>query len=143
MIGGADLFEITDANGQIRINLTRNDSCEISTCPYTVNESGEEVPILLADGDYVMFAAASRVGRTYLKKVLTNADYNEDGELLMKLSPEDTADMPADEYFFTMAYMPNKGKECYTYAEGIFNVLAAAATVRELDISIGGAVDGD
>ena len=47
MIGGADLFEITDANGQIRINLTRNDSCEISTCPYTVNESGDEVPICL------------------------------------------------------------------------------------------------
>ena len=133
MIGGADLFEITDANGQIRINLTRNDSCEISTCPYTVNESGDEVPILLADGDYVMFAAASRVGRTYLKKVLTNADYNEDGELLMKLSPEDTADMPAGEYVFSFAYMPDNGAECYTYVTGTFNLLTAVATVKQLD----------
>ena len=135
------MFEITDVNGQICINLTRNDSCEISTCPYTVDESGTENPIILEADDYVMFAVASHVGKIYLRKVLTNADYNAEGELVMRLCPDDTAGIPAGDYFFTLAYMPHKGKECYTYAEGIFNLLAAAATVRELDVLMGGDVD--
>ena len=32
------MFEITDSGGQVCINLTRNDSCEISTYPYNVGE---------------------------------------------------------------------------------------------------------
>ena len=28
------MFEIVEKKGQIVINLTRNDSCEISTCPF-------------------------------------------------------------------------------------------------------------
>ena len=126
------MFEITDSGGQIVISLTRNDSCEISTCPYTEGESGEEVPISLADGDVVMFAVANRTGRIYLRKILTNADVDADGYLLLKLSPEDTADMPAGEYVFSMAYMPNHGEECYTYALGVFNLMVAVATVKQL-----------
>ena len=126
------MFEITDSGGQIVISLTRNDSCEISTCPYTEGESGEEVPIPLADGDVVMFAVANRTGRIYLRKILTNADVDADGYLLLKLTPEDTADMPAGEYVFSMAYMPNHGEECYTYALGVFNLMVAVATVKQL-----------
>ena len=126
------MFEITDSGGQIVIRLTRNDSCEISTCPYTEGESGEEVPISLADGDVVMFAVANRTGRIYLRKILTNADVDADGYLLLKLSPEDTADMPAGEYVFSFAYMPNHGEECYTYAVGAFNLTVAVATVKQL-----------
>lgn len=126
------MFEISDSGGQIVISLTRNDSCEISTCPYTEGESGEEVPISLADGDVVMFAVANRTGRIYLRKILTNADVDADGYLLLKLSPEDTADMPAGEYIFSMAYMPNHGEECYTYALGVFNLMVAVATVKQL-----------
>lgn len=127
------MFEITDSGGQIVISLTRNDSCEISTCPYTVGESGEEVHISLDDGDVVMFAVANRTGRVYLKKILTNADVDDEGNLVLKLSPEDTADMPAGEYVFSLAYMPDNGAECYTYVTGIFVLMTAVATVKQLD----------
>lgn len=127
------MFEITDSGGQVCIDLTRNDSCEIRTYPYTVSGSGEEVPISLNDGDVVMFAAASRTGRVYLKKILTNADADEEGCLVLRLSPEDTADMPAGEYAFSLAYMPDNGAECYTYVTGTFNLLTAVATVKQLD----------
>lgn len=125
------MFEITDSGGQIVISLTRNDSCEISTCPMTEGDSGA-VPIPLGEGDLVMFAVANRTGKIYLRKILTNADVNADGYLLLKLSPEDTADMPAGEYVFSFAYMPNHGEECYTYAVGVFNLTVAVATVKQL-----------
>ena len=126
------MFEISDSGGQIVISLTRNDSCEITTYPYTDDGTGGELPISLADGDVVMFAVANRTGRLYLRKILTNADYDADGYLLLKLSPEDSADMPAGEYVFSFAYMPNHGEECYTYAMGVFNLMVAVATVKQL-----------
>lgn len=125
------MFEITDSGGQIVISLTRNDSCEISTCPMAEGDSGA-VPIPLGEGDLVMFAVANRTGKIYLRKILTNADINADGYLLLKLTPEDTADMPAGEYVFSFAYMPNHGEECYTYAFGVFNITVAVATVKQL-----------
>ena len=125
------MFEITDSGGQIVISLTRNDSCEISTCPMEEGDMGA-VPIPLGEGDVVMFAVANRTGKIYLRKILTNADINADGYLLLKLSPEDTADMPAGEYVFSFAYMPNHGEECYTYAVGVFNLTVAVATVKQL-----------
>lgn len=132
------MFEITDSGGQVCINLTRNDSCEISTYPYTEGASGEEVPISLDGDDVVMFAVANRTGRIYLRKILTNADVDAEGYLVLRLSPEDTADMPAGEYVFSFAYMPNHGEECYTYALGVFNLMVAVATVKQLG---GGGVD--
>ena len=127
------MFDITENGGQVVISLTRNDSCEISTCPYTVDESGAEVPISLADGDVVMFAVANRTGRIYLRKVLTNKDIDAEGYLVLKLTPEDTADMPVSEYVFSFAYMPDNGAECYTYVTGIFSLTTAVATVKQLD----------
>ena len=126
------MFEITDSGGQIVIMLTRNDSCEITTYPYTQGAAGEEIPISLDSDDVVMFAVANRTGRIYLRKILTNADVDADGYLLLKISPEDTADMPAGEYVFSFAYMPNHGEECYTYAVGVFNLTVAVATVKQL-----------
>ena len=127
------MFEITDSGGQIVISLTRNDSCEITTCPYTQGAEGEGIPISLDGDDVVMFAVANRTGRIYLRKILTNADVDAEGYLVLRLSPEDTADMPAGEYVFSFAYMPNHGEECYTYVTGTFNLLTAVATVKQLD----------
>ena len=126
------MFEITDSGGQVCIQLTRNDSCEITTYPYTQGAAGEEIPISLDGDDVVMFAVANRTGRIYLRKILTNADVDADGYLLLKISPEDTADMPAGEYVFSFAYMPDNGAECYTYAVGVFNLTVAVATVKQL-----------
>ena len=133
------MFEITDSGGQVCINLTRNDSCEITTCPYTQGATGEEIPISLDGDDVVMFAVANRTGRIYLRKILTNADVDAEGYLVLRLSPEDTADMPAGEYVFSFAYMPDNGAECYTYVTGTFNLMTAVATVKQLD---GGDVGG-
>ena len=53
----------------------------------------------------------------------------------MKLSPADTIDLQPFSYLFSFAYMPNKGEDCYTYATGIFNLLPAVGTVKDLSES--------
>ena len=137
------MFEIVEKKGQTYINLTRNDSCEISTCPFIDADENkifiadsDDKPIVLGDDDYVLFCVASPSGRVYLKKILTKSDYNSDGVLTMKLSPADTIDLQPFSYLFSFSYMPNKGEDCYTYATGVFNILPAVGTVRELNIPV-------
>lgn len=137
------MFEIVEKKGQTYINLTRNDSCEISTCPFIDADENkifiadsDDKPIVLGDDDYVLFCVASPSGRVYLKKLLTKSDYNSDGVLTMKLSPADTIDLQPFSYLFSFSYMPNKGEDCYTYATGVFNILPAVGTVRELNIPV-------
>lgn len=137
------MFEIVEKKGQTYINLTRNDSCEISTCPFIDADENkifitdsDDKPIILGDDDYVLFCVASPSGRVYLKKLLTKSDYNSDGVLTMKLSPADTIDLQPFSYLFSFSYMPNKGEDCYTYATGVFNILPAVGTVRELNVPV-------
>ena len=137
------MFEIVEKRGQTYINLTRNDSCEISTCPFIDADENkifiadsDDKPIILGDDDYVLFCVASPSGRVYLKKLLTKSDYNSDGVLTMKLSPADTIDLQPFSYLFSFSYMPNKGEDCYTYATGVFNILPAVGTVRELNVLV-------
>lgn len=137
------MFEIVEKRGQTYINLTRNDSCEISTCPFIdadenkiFSTDSNDKPIILGDDDYVLFCVASPSGRVYLKKLLTKSDYNSDGVLTMKLSPADTIDLQPFSYLFSFSYMPNKGEDCYTYATGVFNILPAVGTVRELNVPV-------
>lgn len=137
------MFEIVEKKGQTYINLTRNDSCEISTCPFIDADENkifiadsDDKPIVLGDDDYVLFCVASPSGRVYLKKILTKSDYNSDGVLTMKLSPADTIDLQPFSYLFSFSYMPNKGEDCYTYATGVFNILPAVGTVRELNVPV-------
>lgn len=137
------MFEIVEKKGQTYINLTRNDSCEISTCPFIDADENkifiadsDDKPIVLGDNDYVLFCVASPSGRVYLKKLLTNQDYNSEGILTMKLFPTDTIDLQPFSYLFSFSYMPNKGEDCYTYATGVFNILPAVGTVRELNVLV-------
>ena len=134
------MFEIVEKKGQIIIRLTAGDSAEIETQPFIDSNANkvfdidsDDKPIILGDADYVLFCVASPSGRVYLKKLLTNNDYNSNGVLTMKLSPADTIDLQPFSYLFSFSYMPNKGEDCYTYATGIFNLLPAFGTIRELN----------
>ena len=137
------MFEIVEKKSQIVIRLTAGDSAEIETQPFIDSDTNkifdadsDDKPIVLGDDDYVLFCVASPSGRVYLKKLLTKSDYNSDGVLTMKLSPADTIDLQPFSYLFSFSYMPNKGEDCYTYATGVFNILPAVGTVRELNVPV-------
>lgn len=133
------MFEIVEKKGQIIIQLTAGDSAEIETQPFIDSDNNkifdsdsDDSPIILGDNDYVLFCVASPSGRIYLKRILTKDDYNDDGVLTIKLYPNDTIDMQPYNYNFSFSYMPNNGDDCYTYATGIFSLLPAIGTVRDL-----------
>lgn len=133
------MFEIVKKKGQIIIQLTAGDSAEIETQPFIDSDNNkifdsdsDDSPIILGDNDYVLFCVASPSGRIYLKRILTKDDYNDDGVLTIKLYPNDTIDMQPYNYNFSFSYMPNNGDDCYTYATGIFSLLPAIGTVRDL-----------
>lgn len=139
---GDKMFEIIEKKSQIVIRLTAGDSAEIETSPFIDSDENkifdidsDDKPIVLGNDDYVLFCVASPSGRVYLKKLLTNQDYNSDGILTMKLSPTDTIDLQPFSYLFSFSYMPHKGEDCYTYATGIFNLLPAIGTIRDLNNS--------
>jgi hypothetical protein len=133
------MFEIVEKKGQIVIRLTAGDSAEIETSPFIDADSNKifdidsnDKPIILGDNDYVLFCVASPSNRIYLKRILTKDDYNDDGILTMKFYPNDTIDMQPYNYNFSFSYMPNNGDDCYTYVTGIFSLLPAIGTVRDL-----------
>lgn len=136
------MFEILDRKGNITIRLTSGDSAVLTTVPFIDdNENNQfdintnDTPIVLGDDDYVLFTVASPSGRIYIKKIITKNDYNSDNVLTVKLYPEDTISLQPFSYLFSFAYMPNKGEDCYTYATGVFEVLEAISTVKDLDIN--------
>lgn len=133
------MFEIVEKKGQIVIKLTAGDSAEIETSPFVDADSNkifdidsDDKPIVLGDDDYVLFCVASPSGRIYIKRILTKKDYNSEGILTMKLYPIDTLDLQPFPYLFSFSYMPHKGEDCYTYATGVFNLLPAVGTIRDL-----------
>lgn len=135
------MFEIVEKKGQTIIRLHAGDSAEIQTQPFIDSDenkifdnNSDDKPIVIGEDDYVLFCVASPSGRIYLKKLLTNQDYNSDGILTIKLSPTDTIDLQPFSYLFSFSYMPHKGEDCYTYATGIFNLLPSIGTIRELNI---------
>lgn len=133
------MFNIFEKKGQTIIQLTKGDSCELSTNifldsnndnKYNVEDYDEA--IVLGESDYVMFTVASPNGRIYIKRVLTVNDYNDQGVLTLSLYPADTNNMQPFRYLFSFAYYPNSGENCYTYNQGIFELLPAISTVADL-----------
>lgn len=124
------MFEIIERKGQIHIKLSRGDSMQLETIPFTdTNENKkydpdtDDKPIVLGEDDYVLFCVYSSSGRKYLSKLLTKDDYNGQEVLTLTLKPKDTINLQPYCYNFSFTYMPHKGKEAYTYVEGIFEIM--------------------
>lgn len=71
--------------------------------------------------------------KIYIKKILTVADKQEDGNLTIKFFPNDTKDLQPYKYLYSFAYMPNNGEDVYTYETGVFEILPAVCTVDEVE----------
>lgn len=132
------MFRIIEKQGRPTIiQLTRGDSAEIPTEPYTniteaVGPDDEETPIVLSDVDYILFTIGSPSGRIYLKKLLTSEDYSDEGTLAVKLCPDDTKYLHPYRYTYSFAYMPQEGTDVYTYQVGIFELLPSVSIVDDL-----------
>jgi hypothetical protein len=139
--GGEMMFNIFEKKGQTIIQLTKGDSCSFFTEPfYDVGNDNEYNPedydsiVKLTEQDYVVFAIGSSSGRTYLTKILTVNDYDENGNLVVSIVPSDTRDMQSfSGYLFSFTLFLNGGESAFTYKKGRFELLDVIYTVDDLN----------
>lgn len=75
--------------------LTRGNSAEIAI---TLTDEDTKQPIVIGEGDKVLFTVKNARGVTVIQKVLTSSDISEDGHtLLMNILPSETV-IPTGEY---------------------------------------------
>lgn len=104
------MFTINSKNYDIE--LTRGNSAEICVTPFL-----EETltPYELQDGDKVLFTVTNNNGsRIYLQKVVTNRDYDDEHNLILKIKPEDTINMKAAAYY-VYDLLLKTNDDAYTY----------------------------
>lgn len=104
------MFNINSTN--FNIELTRGNSAEISVTPF-IEES--LIPYELQDNDKVLFTVKDIGGnKIYLQKILTNINYDEEHNLILKIKPEDTINMQASSsYVYDLLLKTND--DAYTY----------------------------
>lgn len=85
------MFNIFDNQ---RLLITQGNSVEIAI---TITDTDTGEPIELKIGDQILFTVKSKRGETLIKKVLTENDYNEDGDLILSIDASDTM-IPTGEY---------------------------------------------
>jgi hypothetical protein len=123
------MFEINNKTN--KITLTQGNSAIIDITPY-LNDS--QNPIVLQEGDKVLFTVKSVSGREYLKKILTNNDYDneEDTSLNVVLTPEDTVNLAPYRYLYDLLLIYANG-EAYTFiGTSEFEITQAVGTINDL-----------
>lgn len=91
------------------IELTRGNSALIEITPM---DSETQSPIILDDGDYVLFTVKDMVGNTILQKKLTSDDYPDAGSNCLNciLEPSDTVVAPLGVHKYDCLYVTGDGR---------------------------------
>jgi hypothetical protein len=87
--------------------ITRGNSAEILI---TLTDTDTGLPIVIGEGDKVLFTAKNQNGVTVIKKVLTSTDLAEDGHsLIMDILPSET-DIVTGEYRYDVLLVTLDGQ---------------------------------
>ena len=122
------MFTIDDKIHEIK--LTRGNSCEIDTTPF-IQETKQ--PIKLGEGDKILFTVRSPSGKIYIKKILTNDDYDEDNNITIKLEPIDTINIKPFNYVYDLLLVFADGS-AYTYVDtSNFIITQAVGTINDIE----------
>ena len=120
------MFDIFDENV---IRIMRGNSASINITPIDTDTG---TPVILSDGDKVLFTVKNQNGVTVLKKVLTSADY-EDGEdtsLNCSIEPDDTIDLLTGEYAYDCLLV--SGGQAVTFISSSLIIEKALGTYVDL-----------
>lgn len=122
------MFDIFDDN---LIHLTRGNSATISILPISTDTTE---PVILDDGDSVLFTMKDSKGNTVLQKTLTNDDYSdpEDETIDLLIEPEDTIDLLTGEYKYDCLLLLSNG-EAITFISSTVVIDEAVGTYRDVN----------
>lgn len=114
------------------IRLTRGNSAALDIIPH--NGTPDD-PIMLKEGDRVLFTIKSSLGSTILQKALTAADQSEDGSVKLVLAPEDTVCIAPKVYTYDVVLVFENG-EAYTFIpRSAFEIVEAVGTYKDMEVA--------
>lgn len=117
------MFKTSDKNA---LTLTRGNTAAIDITP--INKD-DETPIILNDGDSVLFTVKNFTNKVVIQKKLTNKDYDgeEDKSLNCILDPADTINLRPGDYNYDCLLL-SAGGQAYTFIASRLTILAAYGT---------------
>lgn len=98
-----------DTDNLNNIAMVQGNTAEIDITPL----EDDDTPVIMQEGDKVIFSVAAN-RKKLIKKELTAAMQNEDGSLTLMLTPEDTMNIPPNEYKYDCLYVFEDGSS-YTF----------------------------
>ena len=113
------------------IRMTRGNTAYLDITP--LDEGGQ--PIVLGEGDRVIFKVKSPFGETKLTRILDNSCYSdpEDTSVNLLLVPDDTLGMRTGLYLYDCILIFADG-QAYTFiSESRFELTTAIATVKDVE----------
>ncbi len=89
------------------MTLTKGNSAEFIISPTVANETGEQIPYILQEGERIIFTVKSRYSdEKLIEKIFTNADYNGNDGINVILTCQDTAVLDVNSYIYDVAFQP-------------------------------------
>lgn len=133
------MFKTSDKNA---LTLTRGNSAIIDITPVNKDDG---TPIVLGDGDSVLFTVKNFTNKVVIQKKLTDKDYDdaEDKSLNCILDPADTIDLRPGDYNYDCLLL-SAGGQAYTFIASRLTILAAYGTYLDAKTTpdAGGSDDG-
>lgn len=120
------MFDIFDKNV---IRIVRGNSASINITPIDTDTS---TPVILSEGDKVLFTVKNQNGATVMQKVLTSANYDdgEDTSLNCSIEPDDTIDLLTGEYAYDCLLLV--GSQAVTFISSAFIIEKALGTYEDV-----------
>lgn len=120
------MFDIFD-NNVIKIN--RGNSAVVNITPIDTDTGA---PIILSEGDRVLFTVKDLNGESVFQKVLTSENYSgeQDDSLDCEIEPEDTIDLPTGEYQYDCLFL--SGSQAVTFISSAFIIEKALGVYTDL-----------
>jgi hypothetical protein len=120
------MFDIFDKNV---IRIVRGNSASINITPIDTDTS---TPVILSEGDKVLFTVKNQNGATVMQKVLTSANYDdgEDTSLNCPIEPDDTIDLLTGEYAYDCLLLV--GSQAVTFISSALIIEKALGTYEDV-----------
>ena len=111
------------------LRLTRGNSADISI---TLTDTDTGDPIVIEEGDYVLFTVKDKRGNTVIKHTLTPADISEEDQhsLILSIEPEETM-LTTGEYLYDVLLVTSDG-QAVTFISSSFIIDPAVGLYTDL-----------
>ena len=118
-----------------RIEITQGNSATINITPY---DSETQEPIVLGEGDRVIFTVKDLAGKTMLQRTLTNLDYEDeqDTSLNCDILPEETINWRLGDYQYDCLLLTSD-EEAITFISSTLCITKALGKYTDVEVSGG------